>query len=301
MSFTLVTTNAVLKDLCASLRKEKIIAVDMEMEANFHHYGVHLSMVQLSTYTKTWLVDMLEITNPKPLVDFFLDEKVIKVFHDVSFDFRILQEVLNITPKPVADTKVAAELLGKTSLSLAKLLEEYFHVKKDTRWQKADWLKRPLPKEMLAYAARDTAFLLQLHDKLVKDLEKLHRKAWFVDECRQLPLQEYRVPVQTVHDIKGSKILSDIERGRLKALFDVRNSLAAKVDKPVFFVIPNKLLLELAKSPPRNWLRVRGVHPIVKKNANRLVFALSKSKPLMKVSSSHAPRLTPAQEILYDP
>jgi hypothetical protein len=52
---------------------------------------------------------------------------------------------------------IAAQLTGRERFGLAALLEEQFGVVLDKRYQRADWSRRPLGPELLAYAAADTA------------------------------------------------------------------------------------------------------------------------------------------------
>ena len=51
------------------------------------------------------------------------------------------------------------------------MLEKYFGVKLDKKFQKADWSKRPLSQAMLDYAAKDTAHLIALRDILQAEAE----------------------------------------------------------------------------------------------------------------------------------
>lgn len=289
-----IDSDAALERLCFDLNKESQLAVDIEMEANLHHYGTHIAMVQLGTKDEVWLVDMLAIKDAKPLVVLFENPKVTKIFHDVSFDFRVLEEVLDCRPVNLFDTKAAAELLGKDSVSLGSLLHDYFGVVKSEKFQKADWLKRPLAPDLLAYAAGDVKKLILLKEYLEEELKAKGRLSWLAEECRLFEKHSYAVEPKTVHDVKGAANLSDNERGVLKELFDLRESLAHKLDRPVFFIMPDKVMLEVAKNPPKDyaaWNRIRGVHPAVKRQAPRFFKAMHSARPVDKVSKVRRKRL----------
>ncbi len=75
----------------------------------------------------------------------------------------------------IFDTRIAAQLLGLRAFGLAALLERYFGVKLDKKHQRADWSMRPLTQGMLDYAAQDTIHLLELRDKLERELERAGR------------------------------------------------------------------------------------------------------------------------------
>ncbi len=289
VAFTYIDNDKQLAPLISLWLEQKDIAIDLEMEANLHHYGTYLSLVQVGLRDKVWVVDMLGIQDASPIMRFFENPRVQKVFHDVSFDFKTLEELYDCRPKNIFDTKIAALLTARKSISLAGLLEEEFNVKKQSKFQKADWYKRPLSKEMLDYAASDVIYLLRLKDNLERQLIALKRDGWMKEECAHIETVSYASPVRTYQDIKGSRSLSPLERGRLQALFIEREKVAEHLDKPVFFIIPDRIMLELAKQPPKHygeWQAIRGIHPAVKRKTKQFMQALQQAKPLAKKPQS---------------
>lgn len=289
VAFTYIENDKQLAPLIDVWLQQKDIAIDLEMEANLHHYGTYLSLVQVGLRDKVWVIDMLGIENASPIMKFFENPKVQKVFHDVSFDFKTLEELYNCRPKNIFDTKIAALLTGRKSISLGGLLEEDFNVKKQSKFQKADWLKRPISKDMLDYAASDVIYLLRLKDNLEKQLIALKRDGWMKEECAHIETVSYASPVRTCHDIKGSRSISGLERGRLQALFIEREKVAEQLDKPVFFIIPDRIMLELAHQAPKHyneWQAIRGIHPAVKRKSKQFTQALQQAKPLAKKEQS---------------
>lgn len=301
-AFTFIASDAALRGAALEWHKCPELAIDLEMEANLHHYGMHLALVQLADEQQVWLVDMLSINDHSPLAKLLRDERILKVFHDVSFDFRILDEKLSCRPKNIFDTRVAALLAGRTAISLSGLLQEEFGVSKDERFQKIDWLKRPLTSQMLAYAAGDVRYLLKLKALLERQLRTLGRLDWLHEECALLERQPFTAVERSYAGVKGSRTLSDAQRGVLKGIYEVREELAKSLDRPVFFVIPDRLLLELAKNPPagtEGWQSLRGVHPAVRRFAGRFASAVAKARSIPK-EKIHAHRLTNAQRQAID-
>ena len=80
---------------CKKLKFEKEIGVDIECENNFHHYGVYISIIQLSTNTENFIVDVLKLKEISPLIEILENKDIIKIFHNVDFDFRILRKQFN--------------------------------------------------------------------------------------------------------------------------------------------------------------------------------------------------------------
>ena len=71
-------------------------------------------------------------------------------------------------------------------MGLAALLEKYFGIRLDKRYQRADWSARPLSPEMLEYAAADTRHLPELRDLLRDQLREQGRLEWAEEEFQNL-------------------------------------------------------------------------------------------------------------------
>jgi len=270
VNFTLIQSAEQLKNLKSELMKYSELAIDLECENSLHHYGTFLCLVQISSVDKNWIIDVLKLKHIDEIKDVLEDNQILKVFHDVSFDFRILSYQFNIHPKNIFDTQMAALLLGKEKLGLSSLLDEYFKVKKDTRFQRVDWCRRPLSPAMLEYAVKDTAYLLKLKQKLEADLAQLNRLEWMRDEQKALDEISFSYEPQIYLDLSGAKKLAAMQLGLLHALFDLRESTAKKVDLPSFMIMGNKVLMELVNNPITDFngfASLRGVHPIVRKEA----------------------------------
>ncbi len=254
------------------------VAIDLECENNLHHYGAYLSIIQISTRAGHWIVDVLKLKQVPELVQLFENPKITKIFHDVGFDLRIIKHELHCHTKNIIDTQIAAAFLGKKELGLGALLQEYFGVHKEHKFQMADWTKRPLTKEMLQYAAGDTLYLLKLKDTLQKELEALGHWKWVEEEFATLEKKEWEYKEGTYSDVKGYTALSPAQRGILKELFHLRERLAKKVDRPVHFIISTRQLMEYAQAPPHDWSRISRVHPIVKSQAHLFSETVEKGK-----------------------
>ncbi len=257
------------------------IAVDLECENQLHYYGSFLCLVQLSSRSKNWVIDVLAVPDLSLLWQVFENRAILKVFHDISFDFRILFSQYNCVPKHFFDTQMGALFLGEEKLGLGSLLEKYFNVVCEKKFQQMDWTRRPLSDGMLAYAVQDTAYLLALYDKLCGELVGKGRVEWVREECRYLESEDYTLKEQVYSDISGFRSMSVVERAILHVLFDERKSLAKLANKPAFMIFTNRQLLAFAASPPysaADWMQLRGVHLTVKENASRLHELVKKAR-----------------------
>ena len=296
VSFTYVDTHKGLMEAAEEWKQSPELAVDLECENNLHHYGAYISLIQISTKHQNWIVDVLELEDIKPLLDVFEDVKVQKIFHDVSFDFRILEDEFHCHPRNVFDTQIAALFLGKEHLGLGDLLKEYFNTEKESKYQMADWTKRPLNAEMLSYAAKDAAHLILLRDLLKHELKAKDRWSWVEEELAALEEADFTYKTQTFLDVRGVKVFPPEQLGIFRELFLLREQLAKKVNRPVHFVINNSHLKEFALHPP-HWEKLRGVHPIVRSQASQFQKAVELGrKEHFFVSVPEKKRLTQFQK-----
>jgi len=268
------------------------LGIDIECENNLHHYGAYISIVQISSKDKNWVVDLINLKNVSPLVQMLQNKSILKIFHDVSFDFRILQHQLNCKPRNVFDTQVAALLLGKKDIGLGSLLQEYFGVKKESKFQMADWTKRPLTPEMLSYAVKDTNKLIELKNILKKELISKNRLSWIEEECSLIEKSDYQYKEGDFFDINGIGRMSKSERAVLKKLFDIREFLAKKVNRPVHFIMRTSKMVDLAKSNTSlsDWSNMKGVHPIVRTRAKLFYDEILKARKTELPMPKQGPR-----------
>ncbi len=240
--------------LLASIRNEPIIAVDTE-GASFHRFVDRVYLLQLSTRDVNAVLDPLAIGAPPSLGTLLQDAAVETVFHDADYDLRLLHQDYGWHVRNIFDTRIAAQLLGIRAFGLAALLERYFGVQLDKKWQRADWSTRPLPPAMLEYAAQDTLYLLQLRDRMRDDLDRAGRLAWAEEEFARLEGTRWNGGEGTDDAFlktKGARDLSRRELALLRELVAWRDSVAAELDRATFRVTSNDALLAIARTAPRD-------------------------------------------------
>ena len=254
MSFSLVDDPADLPLLSRALASESWLALDCEA-AGFHRYSDRLCLLQISTSNANQIVDPLAFDPGDALRGPLEDPGVEVLMHGADYDLRLLDRDLGVGLKGLFDTQVAAALLGESSLGLAALLEQHLGVKLSKKFQRADWARRPLPNDMLEYAASDTIYLRELTDLLRTRLEQAGRLEWALDECRFLEEarwesgsgDEVEDPVVRV---RGARDLTPREVGFLREALAWRDSIARARDKAPFRVAGDQALLEVVVRRP---------------------------------------------------
>jgi len=286
----------------ASVRE---IGVDTE-GASFHRFVDRVYLLQLSTRNTSAIIDPLAVSGESlaPLGAVLESPDVETVFHDADYDLRLLRRDYGWKIRHIFDTRIAAQLLGLRAFGLAALLEKYFGVKLDKKHQRADWSMRPLPRDMLDYAAQDTRYLLELKDLIKSDLEKKGRLAWVAEECARLEETKWSEDDTGAAflRIKGARDLSRRELAVLGELFAWRDSVAKDLDRATFRVIGNEQLLDLARtqpSTPQSLGQTKGVsRGLLERRAGEMLDAIRRG---LEVPEADLPKFAKAPRWDRDP
>ena len=132
---TLIDTTDKLEKAYSEWSKTDILGVDIECENNLHHYGAAISIIQISSKNKDWIVDVLALDNIDKVVSVFENPNIIKIFHGPDFDFRMLNSKFHCQPKNIFDTQISAQLAGINEIGLGSLLKKFLGVNKKEKFQ----------------------------------------------------------------------------------------------------------------------------------------------------------------------
>ncbi|MCF8068013.1 MAG: HRDC domain-containing protein [Desulfobacterales bacterium] len=253
----IIDTQQKLTELTILLEKENIIAADLEADA-MYHFQEKVCLIQVATKTNTYVIDPLVVTNLSALKPVFSSPEIKKVFHGSDFDVRSLYRDFKIPIHNLFDTQVACRFLGMAESSLESIIFDRFNVQLNKKFQKKDWSQRPLPKEMVAYAAEDVHYLIPLCEMLEKELEEKDRLNWALDECRLISRVRHAENNEDPLFVKfkGAGKLYPPDLAVLEALLQLRVKIAKKKDRPLFKVFSNNALLKIARAKPRSLMNL---------------------------------------------
>ena len=268
----LIESQHTLVELVAQVRQHSRLAFDTE-SASFHRYVDRVYLMQVSSDSVTAVVDPLAVDDLTPIGHLLSDPGTEVVFHDADYDLRTLDRDYGFRARNIFDTRVAAQLAGEPSVGLRALLEKYVGVSLDKKHQRADWSRRPLPRDMLAYAAADTQYLLELRDSLDRRLRELDRREWAVEEFQRL--EEIRWtgangPADVAFlKLKGARALRGRSLAALQQLFAWRDETARGLDRAPFRVLGNAALVAVARAMPNDMAALRAIDDLPDKLAAR--------------------------------
>ena len=227
------------------------IAVDLEADSMFH-FKEKVCLLQIASAKTTYVVDPLQLDGLAPLKPLMEDARICKVFHGADYDIRSLYRDFGIRIRNLFDTELATRFLGTRESGLDAVLKARFGVRLNKKYQRKDWSQRPLPSEMMDYAAGDVAYLLPLARAIISELKDKKRLAWVREECEVLSgvraPEENNAPLFL--NFRGAGRLKPEQLAMLEALLQLRRRLAKSRDRPLFKVFSNKSLLTLAISQP---------------------------------------------------
>jgi ribonuclease D len=299
-----ISTPEALGEAVAAFRREPLIAADTEA-ASFHRYRDRIFLIQLSSPSRTAIIDPLAIADLTPVGELLADAAVEKVFHDADYDLRILDRDYGFRARRLFDTRIAAQLAGEPAVGLAALLEKYVGVKLAKEHQKADWSRRPLPPAMLAYAAADTQHLPALRETLRAHLTELGRLPWAEEECRRLEELRWTGAPDGADGflrVKGAKALEPRHLAALRELYRWRENFAADKDQATFRIIGNDALLAVARALPRTPDELGRVAQLPRSLAARHGAALLEgARRALALSEADLPRIERAVRPPRDP
>src|SRR5512146_2676543 len=144
-----------LDDALARAAAQPVVAIDTEADS-LHSYFDKVCLIQMSAGSDDLVIDPLARVDLQAFGRILADPGITKIFHGGDYDLRILNRDFGFTISNFVDTMVCAQLLGYEAFGLAALLDRHFGVKVNKAHQRADWAMRPLPPDMLDYAAMDT-------------------------------------------------------------------------------------------------------------------------------------------------
>jgi ribonuclease D len=263
-SAQLITDLPELETLATRILASGEVAVDTESDS-LYSYSEKICLVQFSLPDADYIVDPLTTFSLEPLAEVFASPAVEKVFHGADYDLVSLKRGYGFHFANIFDTMVAARILGRKSIGLAALVAEHMGLRMDKTMQRSDWGRRPLSVEQLAYACHDTRYLFALRDQLLSELRARGREAEareaFADLAHLEPRSRAFDP-DAFWNIKGVRDLDEQGQRIVRALHRWRADQARIEDRPMFKVMHDHTLLDIASANPASLNALRESHLI---------------------------------------
>ncbi len=250
-----------LREMVTDLARQTRVAVDTESNS-LHAYREQVCLIQFSTQKTDYVIDPLVFDDLSALGPIFENPRIEKIFHAAEYDLICLRRDFGFEFTNLFDTMHAARVLGYQFVGLDNLLAEKFQFELDKRHQKADWAMRPLTPAQLDYARLDTHFLSALRDLLEAELKEKGRlqiaQEDFVRACH-VDLPEEKANGTSWKRFGTRKDISPRELTVLSQLCITRDQIAERMNRPVFKVVSDALLIDVARNLPEKDVDLAGL------------------------------------------
>ncbi len=264
----------------------KELAIDIEAEFNCHVYGEHLALIQLAWDEGNAIIDPLgsqgkrliardpsfeQLSEHRVTVSFSPEDEVLctepwiawlhaffgspgtpRIVFGAQSDATLLYYRYGVAFEDRIDLASALGLLEFEKRGLESVLMQTLGVapKNKNKFQRYNWLRRPIDRDALSYAIGDVTSLFALRDLLFGELEaKQLMEAYWEQNALDAKVgkKEYRRWLKA----KGYKHLPKHAQKKFMRLFIVRDAMARILDRPPHQVVANQVLLSLAKQGKR--------------------------------------------------
>ena len=223
------------------------VAVDAE-RASGYRYGQRAYLVQLRRAgAGTVLIDPVGAPDLSGLNAALADVEA--VLHAASQDLPCLAEI-GYRPRELFDTELAGRLLGYPRVALGTMLEEVLGFRLAKEHSAADWSIRPLPTEMLKYAALDVEILTELRDALADQLDAEGKTEWARQEFAAIAAAPPPPPridpwrrTSGIHKVRTRRSLAVV-----RELWQERDEVAREADLSPRRVLADQAIIEAARA-----------------------------------------------------
>ena len=229
-----------------SLLHEKLIGIDTEFNWR-KTYFPELSLLQVSTESRILLIDYLKFKSLSFLKKILESNQRLIIMHSSRSDATVLSTNLKIKLKNTFDIQLAEkEINGGFIKNYGSIVLNYSGYKLDKSETNSNWLKRPLKRKQLEYAANDVNFLIPIYKKQIKKLKKRDQvKKVMLDSRKEVEKGNQELHISRLKKLKRA---SNDE----KDIFIWREKQASIKNLPPSFIFEDKFLKQITKEVKKN-------------------------------------------------
>ncbi|MFK5984208.1 MAG: ribonuclease D [Pseudomonadota bacterium] len=253
MNIEYITDKQQLDKICQQFKGSQYLIIDTEFIRQTTYFPI-LALLQVYDGKTIALIDPVTIEDLSPLFEICYDPNIVKVLHSARQDMEIFYHICGKLPTPIFDTQIAAALLGYGSqIGYAALTKAILNIDLDKSQTRTNWLKRPLNKKQLEYAANDVQYLEQIYLIQKQQLQQQQRLSWLENDFGFLTEQKtYQVnKLDLWKKIRGHNRLKQDQLVVLQHLVCWREDIAIAKNLTRKRVIHDEFLLEIATQKPK--------------------------------------------------
>jgi ribonuclease D len=241
----------VVEELAELAREHGRLGLDTEFVSE-RRYRPLLCLVQVVVGDRIEILDPLSDLDAAPLAAVLADPAVEVVLHAGRQDVALLKRSWRTEVTNLLDTQIAAGFAGYGAQSgYDSLVRSLLGVTAKGAEGFSKWDRRPLTPEQIVYARADVEHLLPMADALQEKLRASGRLEWAQEECRALErASDERTPEESFARLPRVRRLGKRQRAVALVLVEWRQRLAEEVDRPPSSILPDHVLVEVARRQP---------------------------------------------------
>jgi ribonuclease D len=238
-------------ELAELAREHGRLGLDTEFVSE-RRYRPLLCLVQVVVGDRIEIFDPLGALDPTPLAEVLADPEIEVVLHAGRQDIALLRRTWRTEVTNVFDTQVAAGFAGYGAQSgYDSLVRSLLGASAKGAEGFSRWDRRPLTANQIEYARADVEHLLPMADALQARLRESGRLEWAREECRALEgSSDERDGFEQYARLPRVRRLGKAQRAVALTLVEWREQLARESDRPPSSILPDHVLVEVARRRP---------------------------------------------------
>ena len=229
-----------------TLKNANVIGIDTEFDWRTTYFP-KLSLIQVSFKRKIFIIDCKKIKDFKDFKFILENKSILKIFHSVRSDSTVLSNCLGITLVNVFDIQQAEKIITNGDIpNYASVVKKYFLVALDKSETNSNWLRRPLTRRQLNYAAEDVSYLIKIFNSQKKILSKKGLQKAFKQSYLESSLGNESFKKLRLEKKKNKFSIKE------KEIFIWREELAESLNIPPNYIFKEKFVSSLAKNYNEN-------------------------------------------------
>lgn len=237
-------------------RNIKKIALDLEGDQGSVKYKYSISIFQCYDGVTPVVIDALKTAKLQELKTFLTCPDIEKVMFSSENDIFMTQNVLGYSIEPIKDIAIAQKLLG-IKINLA----DYIGIdkKKKDSFQRANWIKRPIRKDLLEYAVNDVLYLLKINEQYEKELMEKNLYNMYVENSLKISKKNFIVDQLQLYKEKfpGYRKLSSDKKVLGRTVWIFRELLGEYLNCPSGYIFSKKSMNNIISEKDKILIRLQ--------------------------------------------
>ena len=300
MKFEHITQSGQLEQYCCGLKGSDFLGFDTEFVSE-NRYRPELCLIQVASRSGLAIIDALSVKDLTPFWRLIADDVKVSVVHAAREEFLFCFRAIGKRPGKLFDLQMVAGFVGMDyPAAYTTLVQQLLGNSLSKGETRTDWRQRPLSQAQIAYALQDVEFLQAMFEILSQRLIELGRDSWYQEEVEYwlADLEAFETHSQWQR-LPGISKLNRRALGIVRQLYDWRDREAKQLDRSPRRVLPDDLLVEIAKRGEGELRSLKDIRGLQQRVNDRYLTPITvQVKQALDLSDKELPQKAPAQPTL---